>query len=816
MKQFSLANGWSFHEPKSNRWLPARVPGCIHTDLLRHGLIPDPFRGSKEKELAWISEQDWVYRTRFHAPLAGEHLELVAHGLDTFAEVRLDGELLATTDNMFVGHTWELPELDREAGHELQITFRSVLPEVRRRSGNPDVSAWCDPVGGASTVRKSQCNFGWDWGPRFVTAGIFRPIQLQAWSGNCFRHVKFSQDHRPGHVLVRLDPELAVRDHKACYRFRVRLGERVVAEGEGLEIAIPDPRLWWPNGHGEQPLYHMELDLVRGGRRIDRWQRRIGLRTISLDQTPDTFGTAFRFLVNGRPVFAKGANWIPAHVFPHGLGRRDYEPALRAAADANMNMMRVWGGGIYEHESFYDLCDELGLMVWQDFMYACGLYPGDKAFLKSAALEADQQVRRIHHRASLALWCGNNEIEMVAESFRKNPRRKRSYDALFYGVLPESVARHDGTTFYWPSSPHNPEGYEKGFNNEKSGDAHFWDVWHGRMPVKTYEEKRYRFCSEFGMQSFPHPEVASTFCDRKDFNIFSPAFETHQKNGGGNATILHYIGQLYRFPADYDSLAYLSQLNQAHCMRVGIEHFRRIMPRCMGALYWQINDCWPAASWSSLDHGGRWKSLHHEARRFFAPVLLSAHIPGTESVHVSSNTRSSTVRHVEWHVVCDHVEAGPAVLHWTLYRLDGPVVRKGTKQIVLNPDSSVLVEKLDFEAEMVEPGPENLVLAGEIRRGRAVLARNTALLTAPRFLNLRNRPVKVRSEAIDKMSTAITISSDVYHHRVELSVPGTRAWWSDNSFDLLPGQSRTVELLHAGPAVRSRLRVRSLVHTAGS
>ncbi len=816
MKQIPLTANWTFHEPASNRWLSAKVPGCIHTDLLRHGVIPDPFRGEREKELAWISERDWVYRTTFRAPVNGERLELVAHGLDTFAEVRLDGKLLAKTDNMFVRHTWPLPDLDRHHEHELQITFRSVLPEVARRGKNPDVSTVCDPVGGASTVRKSQCNFGWDWGPRFVTAGIFRPIALQVWSGNCFRHVKISQEHHKGSVRVKLAPELAVKDRNAAYRFRVRLGGRIVTEGEGLEINIPAPRLWWPNGHGEQPLYQLELELICEGKRADRWERRIGLRTISLDQTPDKFGTSFRFLVNGRPVFAKGANWIPAHVFPHGLGRRDYEPLLRSAVDANMNMMRVWGGGIYEHEAFHDLCDELGLMVWQDFMYACALYPGDKAFLKSAAMEAEQQVRRLHHRASLALWCGNNEIEMLLGDLRKHPSRKKNHETLFYGVLPELVARHDGTTFYWPSSPHNPEGYDKGSNNERAGDAHFWDVWHGKQPVKTYEEKHYRFCSEFGMQSFPHPEVAATFCAPKDFNIFSPAFEAHQKNGGGNSTILHYIGQLYRFPADYDSLAYLSQLNQAHCMRVGIEHFRRIMPRCMGALYWQINDCWPVASWSSLDFGGRWKAVHHEARRFFAPILLSAHTPGTESVHVSSNTRSTTVRDVEWHVVCDHVQAGPAVLHWTLYRIDGPVLRKGKKMIMLEPDTSTLVERLDFAGAMVSPGPQNLVLAGEIRKGRTVLARNTALLTAPRFLNLRDHPISVQTRTVDHVTAAVTVTSAVYHHRVELSVPGAKAWWSDNFFDLLPGQPRTVELRHAGPAARSRVRVRSLVHTAGS
>jgi len=814
----SLSADWTFLDPKSGRWLPAVVPGCIHTDLLRHGVIPDPFRGEREKELSWIARKDWVYRAEFKTLPDSDRLELVAHGLDTFAEVRLDGRLLGSSNNMFIRNIWDLSRFDRTKKHMLEITFRSVLSEIEKRREGLDSRelGWCDPVGGSALIRKSQCNFGWDWGPRFVTCGIFRAIEFHAWTTNCFRHVHVAQEHAKGTVSLRLTPELASKDCKAAYRLRVRLGGNIVAECDGLEAAIPSPQLWWPNGHGKQPLYEVELELLRSGRVLDRWERRIGLRTIALDQSPDEFGKAFRFLVNGRPVFAKGANWIPAHVFPHGLKRKDYEPLLRSAAEANMNMIRIWGGGVYEHEAFYDICDELGLMVWQDFMYACSLYPGDRAFQKSAGIEAEQQVRRLHHRASLALWCGNNEIEQDHHAILATPKRKKAYETLFYKILPNAVARHDGRTFYWPSSPHNPEGYEMGSINESAGDSHFWDVWHGRKPVKTYEEHFYRFCSEFGMQSFPHPEVAATFCDPKDFNIFSPAFEAHQKNAEGNSIILHYVSQLYRFPKDYDALAYLSQLNQAHCMRAGIEHFRRIMPRCMGALYWQLNDCWPVASWSGIDFGGRWKALQHEARRFFSPLLLSAHIPGTENVHWSSNTRTSTVREVHWHVVCDQAEAGPAELRWALYRTDGPVVRKGSKKITLAPDTSTLAETLDFGKEMLNPGPRHLVLAGEIRRGRTVLARNTALLTAPLFVSLSKRPIKVVAKRLDDETTSVTVSSDVYHHRVELSLPGADAWWSDNFFDLLPGQTRTVELRRASPGALKKLKARSLVHTAGS
>ena len=401
---------WKFlHD---GRWRSAQTPGCIHTDLLRHRLIGDPFRGAREKELAWVGERDWVYRCEVGLPRTDDPLRLVAHGLDTMAEVRLDGKLLGRTDNMFRRHTWDVRAAGDGRKHRLDVVFRSVLPEIRRRSRHHDFAGheWCDPEGGCSTVRKSQCNFGWDWGPRFLTCGFFRPIELQAWHGNRIRHVHVAQHHRRGGVALDLTPELELADRRARFRSTLRLGRKVVAATDGLSLHVRNPELWWPSGHGAQALYDLSVELIRDGAPASAWRRRIGLRTVELERRPDRCGESFRFAVNGRPIFAKGANWIPAHVFPHGLSRADYEPLLRSAAAANMNMLRCWGGGIYEHEAFYDLCDELGLLVWQDFMFACALYPGDRAFLDSVAVEAEQQVKRLQHRACLSLWCGKDCI----------------------------------------------------------------------------------------------------------------------------------------------------------------------------------------------------------------------------------------------------------------------------------------------------------------------------------------------------------------------------------------------------------------------
>lgn len=810
--QIICIGGWQFEF--DGRWLDAESPGCIHTDLLRHGVISDPFFGAREKELAWIGERDWRYRASLVLPPT-DFPRLVCHGLDTLAEVRLEGKLLGRTDNMFLRYEWDVSCFPRAKALALEILFRPVMPEIRRRAKRHDFSGqeWCDPVGGRSTLRKSQCNFGWDWGPRFLTCGLFGPVEILCPGENRIRSVRIRQSHHRGKVSLSLEPELEFPDAKARFAWSLSLGGKRKISGEGLDIRVPDPQLWWPIGHGVQTLYRLKVERLSGGRILDSWQATIGLRTIELDQSPDKHGRAFRFVVNGRPIFIKGANWIPAHVFPHGLQRADYEPLLRSAAAANMNMLRVWGGGIYEHEAFHDLCDELGLLVWQDFLFACALYPGDRAFLDSCRAEASQQVERLRHRASLALWSGNNEIEQLHKDIAATPGRRAAFEDLFFKILPDTVRTLDGTTPYLPGSPHNPDGWENGHNNPRAGDAHLWDVWHSRAPVETYLESAHRFVSEFGMQSFPHPAVAATFCAPQEFNILSPVFEAHQKNGGGNSTVLHYISQLYRFPRDYDTLAYLSQLSQAHCMRVAIEHFRRTVPRCMGALYWQLNDCWPAASWSSLEFGGRWKALHHEARRFFAPVLLSAEIPGRESVHLTSNTRTHTHRFVHWHLTADHCEPGPVEIRWSVFRTDGPRLRSGKVATRLRPDSSRRAATLDLKKEIAEHGVERLVVWAEARRGSRVLASNTALLCQPRLLELKNRPIRVEITKSQK-GTRLELSSEVYHHRVELDASRPVAGWSDNFFDLLPGIPKTIEVVGDKTLAKGELRVRSLVQTA--
>jgi beta-mannosidase len=813
---FPLHDHWRFFEPRGRRWLAARVPGNIHLDLLRHKLIDDPFWGSNEKKLEWIEHEDWTYQSSFRLPagmLAEEQVDLVAEGLDTLAAITINGRLLAKTESMFTGYRFPAKRLLKPGLNRIEIRFSSHFPYVRRREKFRDWQDFFDERGGASNIRKSPCAFGWDWGPRLVSSGIFRPLKLQAWSGNRIDSLRISQKHRGAAVALSLLPQPAKKTPGLSYLCRLSLKGRLVAESARLDFKVPKPQKWWPNGLGEQPLYDLELIQMLDGKAVDVCRRRIGLRRIELDRHKDRWGESFQFKINGLALFAKGANWIPAHSLLPKADRAMLTGLLESAQGANMNMLRVWGGGTYESEAFYDLCDELGLLVWQDFMFACSPYPADPAFKKLVAAEAGYQVKRLANRACLALWCGNNENEQEPQRILQSRLRARAHEALFYGILPKAVKKYDGVTAYWPSSPHNPAGWRKGHNSEKAGDAHFWDVWHARKPVKAYESKRFRFCSEFGMQSYSSPEVAATFCEPSKLNVFSADMENHQKNPAGNQIILDYISRRYRFPTGYANLAYLSQLNQAYCMQVGVEHFRRSMPRTMGALYWQLNDCWPVFSWSSLEFGGKWKALHYAAKRFFAPALASAHILGDESA-THLNGLQSGIRYVNLHTVYDGREPLPARLSWELHHFEKGVVLRGSKAVRLRHNESRLQQRLDLGPAMARYGAPKLALRLELSAKGKLLSENTALLTAPRFLELKRAQPALKIKKAGVRSFEVGLSSKAFLYQVDLSLGGTPHRSSDNFFDLYPGRPRKVEISLEKPlglaAFRRRLRAISL------
>lgn len=809
---------WSFCDASVEIWRDAVVPGCVHRDLLRLGLIPDPFFGCNEHEVQWVGDRDWIYRGEFEvadAVLQEAVVELVAEGLDTLATVAVNGHEVWRGDNMFVGMRVNVTEHLRPGSNVLAVRFDSAtqhLAEVRRSHRPREIN---DPVGGGTKIRKQQCQFGWDWAPRLVTAGIWRDLRLESWSSNRIVDVRVTQRHGGQGVSLKFVSELARPSSTVEWRGTVSLKEEVVAEVANERAQIVCPLLWWPGGQGAQPLYEVRLELWEQGRHLDTWSRRIGLRTVELERKPDQWGESFQFVVNGRPVFAKGASWIPAHSFVGGLSRADYEPLLRSAVAANMNMLRVWGGGIYEHECFYDLCDELGLLVWQDFMFACTLYPGDAAFRRSVKQEATYQVRRLRHRACLALWCGNNELELLNEADLAQPKQAKAYDAIFRGILPTVVQRHDGVTPYWRSSPSDASGKP---DPERSGNTHFWDVWHLRKPVKDYELRAFRFVSEFGMQSFPSGETARTFCPPEQLNVFSPVMENHQKNPIGNQVILDYISRRYRFPKDYESLAYLSQLNQAHCIQVGVEHYRRNRPRSMGTLYWQFNDCWPVASWSSLEFGGAWKALHWAARRFYAPLLVSVQVRGDETVGIGNRLRS-TVSEVTLHTINDLPDEFDGELGWEVWHAsEGRVLDAGRETVRLRALDATRQTVLDLAEPIARHGRDQLILRVALKvQGREV-SEQTVFLTPPRCLELARVAPTVRCAARTAESWNITFVSPVFQHGCRFALEDVDCLEvSDNWFDLYPGREKKVTVTLAQSIEQEEMeravRFRSLVES---
>ncbi|MFT3782522.1 MAG: glycoside hydrolase family 2 protein [Nibricoccus sp.] len=824
MRQYSLHTaGWQFRDAtKRSPWRSAQVPGCVHQDLKNHGLIPDPFWASNEASLQWIEERDWEYKCSFTLPdeLKSEaHIELVADGLDTVATVFLNGRELARTENMFTGYRWEIKPNLRRGTNELLVRFTSAMSYIREHRTDHQPRELNDPVGRCTVIRKQQCQFGWDWAPRFVTAGIWRDLRLESWTGNRLKSVLVSQDHRAdGTVLLNLSPELERSEDGLLCHWRLTLGRTVVGEGQGTTIEVEHPQLWWPNGQGNQPLYRLEVEVVRrDGTVIDNWIRRIGLRTVRLDRHADQWGESFQFVVNGRAIFAKGANWIPAHCFVAGLKRSDYERDLTSAAKAHMNMVRVWGGGIYETENFYDICDELGLLVWQDFMFACTRYPADEAFVQSVREEAEYQVRRLRHRACLALWCGNNEVfGCNADEIAGSKDFLGDYERVFHEALPAVVEKVDGVTAYWPGSPWRGDRDTSHAAGVQRGDTHYWDVWHGRRPVKDYEKHAFRFVSEFGMQSFSSPETQATFCPHDDANVFGKTMKYHQKNRGGNQVILDYVSRSYRFPKNQDALIYLSQLNQANCMQTGVEHWRRNMPRCMGALYWQINDCWPVSSWSSIEFTGRWKALHHVARRFFAPALVCAQVIGEETETIG-NYRKSTVSAVELYTVYDAPAKVSGVLRWDLFHLDGRHLKQGEKKVTLKPGEAVNQKKIDLAGSIATHGTDSLYLRIALEIDSRRVSEDTVFLAPPRYLALPKARTSVAVDMLTPNRAKLTFTSAVLQHRFAFDLPGIPHRSSDNFFELYPEEPKAVEVEFPrtfSPAkVRAALVWHSLVDT---
>jgi beta-mannosidase len=811
-----LQSDWRFREAGKSTWYSATVPGCVHTDLLNNKLIDDPFWRDNEQKQQWIGKTDWEYQTTFHVTpvlLNHENLELVFEGLDTYAEVFLNDASLLKTDNMF--RTWRAngKEFLKPGLNTLRIRFRSPINEVLPIMARMKYELPAGNDQGEKTsphTRKAPYQYGWDWGPRFVTSGVWRPVYLEAWDKARVddlhimpRKVTAAAANVTANVEI-----VAGADANATIIIDNLSDKGVVAQRNvpltrgsnrvALDFVIPRPALWWPNGLGAHPIYTFKARLVIDGQLADQATMRTGLRSLELRQERSDSGKSFTFVVNGVPVFAKGGNWIPADSFPTRITEEKYRQLLESVRDSNMNMVRVWGGGIYERNDFYDRCDEMGILVWQDFMFGCSLYPGDQAFLDNVRQEAIDNVKRLRNHPSIVIWVGNNEIESGWFHWGWKDKLPATlwddYRKVFYGVLPEVCSSLDPSRPYWPSSPSS--NLEDDPESQKMGDLHYWQVWHASSPFSEYEKQFPRFMSEYGFQSFPQIETVNTYTEASDRDIKSPVMMAHQRHPRGNQLIREYMLRDYPEPKDFESFLYVSQVLQAEGIKIGAEHLRRIMPHNMGSLFWQIDDCWPVASWSSIDYTGRWKALQYYARRFYSEILLSPHEDNGN---------------MEFFVVSDRLSPTAAQLKVSLLDFDGHVLWNQEQKIDVAPLKSKSYLTVSKSNLLAGKDPKAVFLFAELVVSGKTMASNQHFFQP--YKNLSLTQSQVSADAVPtRAGFKLTLYADKFARAVYLSAPGGS--FTDNYFDLIPGRRVEVEF-RTGRAIgvkefRSQLKIRTL------
>lgn len=787
--QIQYVRDWQFRKTGDTAWLPAEVPGCVHTDLLKNKLIDNPFFGDNEKKLQWIEKENWEFKAAIEADeglLNREKAELIFEGLDTYADVYLNDSLILKADNMFRKWTFECRKLLIKGKNELLIKFTSPvymdsLKAARLPYHLPDDRAF---------TRKAPYQYGWDWGPRFVTSGIWKPVYIRAWDNARISDVQVVQNNlRTDTAFLTANLEIQSVKNQSC-RFRIgdadketTLAEKEVHLVEGindvtLSFQIPNPRLWFPNGMGDQDIYSLYFTIDAGSTK-DTIKQKIGLRTIELVQNKDTIGESFYFKVNGVPVFMKGANYIPQDNFPSRVTDEKYEAIVHSAVDANMNMLRVWGGGIYENDIFYDLCDEYGILVWQDFMFACTMYPGDSAFLETVREEAVQNVKRLRNHPCLALWCGNNEIDegwhnwgwqkALNYSVVDSTEIWNNYLQIFEEILPKAVYTYSPYIPYTPSSPRIGWGHNEALTE---GDMHYWGVWWGEEPFDVYEKKVGRFMSEYGFQGFPDLRTLDSCLNTDDMNLASKALLNHQKHLRGMELINTYMAREYKVPDSFEDYAYISQLVQAYGIRKAIEAHRRAMPVCMGTLYWQLNDCWQVISWSSTDYYNRWKALHYFVKEAYRDLLISF------------EQKDNSLRVF---VVSDKRKDLSARLAIRVMDFNGNMKWKSEDIITIaNGTSKVYRELNSLNFQKIR----ELLVAG-LYVGDSLVAENIYYFGPPKELDL---PVAVISKDItgDDDGFLIRLKSEKLVKNVFLST-NDDAFFSQNYFDLLPGEMKMVK-----------------------
>jgi beta-mannosidase len=799
----NLVSEWQFKKVSDTVWHAAKVPGTVHTDLYRNGLIPNPFYGINESKLQWIGKENWVYRTRFDIPdkiFKEKHISLIFNGLDTYAEVRLNGTLILHADNMF--RTWQtdVKKLLHQKGNTMTILFRSPLLVNKARFENQPFPLPADndrsKIKVSVFTRKAPYQFGWDWGPRFVTCGIWRPVEISAWND---AKIDDFQIYQKGVTdsIARLKTVTEILSDKSqvvtlqLFSGKKLLIEKGVSLHKGLNrislgFQIMNPVLWWTNGLGKPYLYQFSVKLWQLGKMADNKTIRFGIRTLEIVQKPDSLGKSFYVRLNGVPVFMKGANYIPQDNFLPRVTGQKYKALILAAKNVHMNMLRVWGGGIYENKEFYDLCDENGILVWQDFMFSDSFYPGDTAFLNNVKQEAVDNVKRLRNHPCLALWCGNNEIQVAWErwGYQKKYHYSKAdsakiyhdYLKLFHHLLPQVVREYDSGRFYRPSSPNSaPEGWNE---EARTGDMHYWGVWWGRKPFSAYTNHVGRFMSEFGFQSLPAYSTIARFAPDTSRYLVSPIMRAHNKHPAGYKIINEYMRRNFHVPEDFKKYILVSQLLQAEGMKTAIEAYRRASPLCMGSLYWQLNDCWPVVSWSGIDYYGQWKALQYRLRQLYAPVLVSP---------VYKNSRLNLF------LISDLLENKEITFSLTLMDFYGRPLWQKKEKTNMAANTSRIIFSGDFGNRLKHYNKNKVFLHVSIRMADSLVAENNLFFAKPKDLIIPKPHLHYTTQTKNG-HFLITISSKVFVKYVALEYPDDTGIFSDNYFSLLPGQRKTIRV----------------------
>lgn len=807
MVREKLHDNWKMRIVGKKDYIPAVVPGSVYNDLLINGRMEDPYYRDNEEKALKIMEEDFEYTTVFEAKreiLEREEILLHFDGIDTVADIYLNGMWIAYVENMH--RTWEFPVkgILKEGENELKVILHSPTKFIREAYEKEPIWGAKEAMAGFPYLRKAHCMFGWDWGPRLPDAGIWRDVTLIGFDEARIDSVYITQKHEEGSVRLTFDIDVERigeehlrrfgRDNKRLKGLSCRFtlispyGEKRTFGHEAVKagITLEEPQLWWPNGYGAQPLYEAEVELLSGQRVLDSWSRRIGLRTMTIHREKDEYGEQFCHEVNGIKIFAMGADYIPEDsILPRVTGERTYELLLQAK-NAHYNCIRVWGGGNYPHDAFWDACDELGLVVWEDFMFACAVYNLTDEFEKNITAEFIDNIKRIRHHASLGLWCGNNEMEMFVQEDRgelNKPRHKSDYVKMYEYILPKLVKEYDPNTFYWPASPSSGGAFDAP-NDENRGDVHYWDVWHGNKPFTEYRKFYFRYLSEFGFQSFPSLKTCETFTLPQDRNIFSHVMEKHQRNSSANGKIMNYMEQTFLYPGDFDTLLYASQLLQAEAIRYGVEHFRRNRGRCMGTIVWQLNDCWPVASWSSIDYCGRWKALHYYEKRCFAPILISCEEEGLLTQNADPNAEPYEVKKsVRFSVANETMEDAEITVAWALRNPRARILRSGRKTVMVPGLTSVWLPKEEMEDARLE---ENYVSYEGYQNGELICS-GTVLFTTPKQFWFEDPHLQVYAEGNE-----LVVRADAYAKSVEIINEQDDLLLEDNYFDMNGGEKRVM------------------------